>query len=143
MISIKRLNPLDIEYPNTIYDGVYIRGVEKINELKSNKKEKKNMIVTIVGSLTKKREMDKIKTCWEQRGAVVNSPGDPEIQKMALIDIQSNWIQKIEHSDLVIAIPKNVTMIEKSESQYILEFGESTSYEMAIAKRFNIPIMVG
>lgn len=36
------------------------------------------MIVTIIGSLTKKNEMEKIKAFWEQCGAVVNSPGDPK-----------------------------------------------------------------
>ena len=64
------------------------------------------MIVTIIGSLTKKKEMDEIKAFWEGRGAVVNSPGDPEIQKEPLVDIQRTWIEKIEEADFIIAIPK-------------------------------------
>ena len=98
------------------------------------------MIVTIIGSLTKKKEMDEIKAFWEGRGAVVNSPGDPEIQKEPLVDIQRTWI---EEADFIIAIPKNVAMTANGDSKYVLEFGESTSYEMAIARRFNKPILFG
>lgn len=108
-----------------------------------NKKEEKNMIVTIIGSLTKKKEMDEIKAFWKSRGFVVNSPGDPEIQKEPLVDIQRTWIEKIEEADLIIAIPKNVALTANGDSKYVLEFGESTSYEMAIARRFNKPILFG
>ena len=109
----------------------------------SNKKEEKNMIVTIIGSLRKKKEMDEIKAFWEQCGAVVNSPGDPEIQKEPLVDIQRTWIEKIEEADLIVAVPKDVALTANGDSKYILEFGESTSYEMAIARRFNKPILFG
>lgn len=108
-----------------------------------NKKEEKNMIVTIIGSLTKKKEMDKLKAFLEKRGAIVNSPGDPEIQKEPLVDIQGTWIKKIEEADLIVALPKTVAMTTNGDSKYILEFGESTSYEMAIARRFNKPILFG
>ena len=108
-----------------------------------NKKEEKNMIVTIIGSLRKKKEMDEIKAVWEQCGAVVNSPGDPEVKKKPLVDIQSTWIEKIEEADLIVAVPKDVALTANGDSNYILEFGESTSYEMAIARRFNKPILFG
>lgn len=98
------------------------------------------MIVTIIGSLTKKKEMDEIKAFWERRGAVVNSP---EIQKEPLVDIQRTWIEKIEEADLIVAVPKGVAMTANGDSKYVLEFGESTSYEMAIAKRFNKVILFG
>lgn len=101
------------------------------------------MIVTIIGSLTKKKEMDEIKAFWKSRGFVVNSPGDPEIQKEPLVDIQRTWIEKIEEADFIIAIPKNVALTANGDSKYVLEFGESTSYEMAIARRFNKPILFG
>ena len=108
-----------------------------------NKKEEKNMIVTIIGSLRKKKEMDEIKAFWEQCGAVVNSPVDPEIQKEPLVDIQRTWIEKIEEADLIVAVPKDVALTANGDSKYILEFGESTSYEMAIARKFNKPILFG
>lgn len=101
------------------------------------------MIVTIIGSLTKKKEMDEIKTFWEGRGAVVNSPGDPELQKEPLVDIQGTRIENIEKADLIVAIPKDVALTAHGGNKYILEFGESTSYEMAIARRFNKPILFG
>lgn len=108
-----------------------------------NKKEEKNMVVTIIGSLTKKKEMDEIKAFWEQCGAIVNSPGDPELQKEPLVDIQRTWIEKIEEADLIVAVPKDVALTANGDNKYILEFGESTSYEMAIARRFNKPILFG
>ena len=108
-----------------------------------NKKEEKNMVVTIIGSLTKKKEMDKIKAFLEKRGAIVNSPGDPELQKEPLVEIQGTWIEKIEKADLIVAIPKDVALTAHGDNKYILEFGESTSYEMAIARRFNKPILFG
>ena len=101
------------------------------------------MIVTIIGSLTKKKEMDKIKSFWVRHGAIVNSPEDPKVQKEPLVDIQRTWIKKIEEADLVVAVPKDVALTANGDSKYILEFGESTSYEMAIARRFNKPILFG
>ena len=99
------------------------------------------MIVTIIGSLTKKKEMDEIKAFWERRGAVVNSPGDPELQKEPLVDIQRTWIEKIEEADLIVAVPKDVALTANGDSKYVLEFSESTSYEMAIARRFKTPVV--
>ncbi|WP_287643497.1 hypothetical protein [Bacteroides sp.] len=108
-----------------------------------NKKEENNMVITIIGSLTRKKEMDEIKDLLEVRGFVVNVPGDPEAQKEPLVDIQRRWIEKIEEADLIIAVPKSVAMTANGDSKYVLEFGESTSYEMAIARRFNKPILFG
>lgn len=101
------------------------------------------MVVTIIGSLTKKKEMDDVKSLFEKCGAIVNSPGDPELQKEPLVDIQRTWIEKIEEADLIIAVPKSVSLTANGDSKYVLEFGESTSYEMAIARRFNKPILFG
>ena len=101
------------------------------------------MIVTIIGSLRKKKEMDEIKAFLEKCGAIVNSPGDPELQKKPLVNIQRTWIEKIEKADLIVAIPKDVALTAHGDNKYILEFGESTSYEMAIARRFNKPILFG
>ena len=87
--------------------------------------------------------MDEIKAFWEQCGAIVNSPGDPELQKEPLVDIQRTWIEKIEEADLIVAVPKDVALTAHGDNKYILEFGESTSYEMAIARRFNKNIFFG
>lgn len=106
-------------------------------------KEEKNMIVTIIGSLTKKKEMDEIKAFWESKGAIVNSPIDPVIQKEPLLNIQQTWIKKIEEADLIIAIPKQIAMTANGDNKYILEFGESTSYEMATAYRLNKKVLFG
>ena len=108
-----------------------------------NKKEEKNMVVTIIGSLTKKGEIDKIKSFLVRHGAIVNSPEDSKVQKEPLVDIQRTWIKKIEEADLVVAVPKDVALTANGDSKYILEFDESTSYEMAIARRFNKNILFG
>lgn len=99
------------------------------------------MVVTIIGSMTKKKEMDEIKALLERRGVVVNCPGDPEVQKEPLVAIHRTWIEKIEEADLIIAVPKEVAMTANGGNKYILEFGESTSYEIATASRFNIPVI--
>lgn len=115
----------------------------KFKSIYKVRKENKKMVVTIIGRLSKKKEMDEIKAFWEQCGAVVNSPGDPEVQKKPLVDIQSTWIEKIEEADLIVDVPKDVALTANGDSKYILEFGESTSYEMAIARKFNKPILFG
>lgn len=115
----------------------------KFKSIYKVRKENKKMVVTIIGRLSNEKEMEEIKAFWEQCGAVVNSPGDPEVQKKPLVDIQSTWIEKIEEADLIVAVPKDVALTANGDSKYILEFVESTSYEMAIARKFNKPILFG
>lgn len=115
----------------------------KFKSIYKVRKENKKMVVTIIGSLSNKKEMEEIKVFLEEEGFKVNSPGDPEIQKKPLVDIQSTRIEKIEEADLIVAVPKDVALTANGGSKYILEFGESTSYEMAIARKFNKPILFG
>lgn len=115
----------------------------KFKSIYKVRKENKKMVVTIIGSLSNEKEMEEIKAFLEEEGFKVNSPGDPEIQKKPLVDIQSTMIEKIEEADLVVAVPEDVALTANGDSKYILEFGESTSYEMAIARKFNKPILFG
>lgn len=108
----------------------------KFKSIYKVRKENKQMIVTIIGSYS---NTDKIKECkeyWEWFGHKVNCPCDPGREMTPLIEKQSEWIEKIESADLIIAIPKEFKIGTMGLPAYVLEFGESTSYEMAIALRF-------
>lgn len=104
-------------------------------------KEKKKMIITIIGSLSKAKEMKECKQYWERFGHTVNCPCDPGRENLPLIEKQSSWIEKIEEADLVVAIHKDICMGTRPKSEYVFEFEESTSYEMAIALRFKKQII--
>lgn len=100
------------------------------------------MIVTIIGSLNNKEEMIKCKKYWEQFGHIVNCPCDKGRGDLPLINKCSSWINAIERANLVVAIPKGVKTTEHSTSTFVYEFGESTTYEIAIATRFNKPVII-
>lgn len=100
-------------------------------------KEEKSMIITIIGSLSNIHEMEVMKEYFERFGHKVNCPGDPELQKKSLFEIQSDYIAKIEQSDLIIAVPKNIMLEGDGGQKIAFEFGESTTYEMAIAYKFH------
>lgn len=100
------------------------------------------MIVTIIGSMSCMSKMKECKNYWERFGHKVNCPCDDGRDSMALITKQSTWIEKIEEADLIVAIPKEIKMQGHGASTYVQEFGESTSYEMAIALRFKKQIVI-
>lgn len=99
------------------------------------------MKVTIIGSLSRKYEMERIRNYLEKLDVTVYCPTDDGIQEMPLIDIQRVWISNIASSDLVIAVPKRTEQEKNGSTKYTLEFGESTSYEMAIARWFKKPVV--
>lgn len=104
-------------------------------------KEEKKMIITIIGSCKNKESMNACKEYWERFGHKVNCPCDSDRDGMSLITKQSDWIKKIEESDLIVAIHKELSIEGNGGTKHILDFGESTTYEMAIALRFNKPIV--
>lgn len=112
----------------------------KFKPIYKNKEEKK-MIITIIGSCSNPDQMKECKEYWERFGHKVNCPCDPGRDELPLIEKQSSWIEKIEEADLVVAIHKNICMGTRPKSEYVFEFGESTSYEMAIALRFKKQII--
>lgn len=99
------------------------------------------MIVTIIGSLSKKEDMFKIKEFFEDRGHTVNCPADPELQKEPLLIIQQKWIRKIEEADLIVVVSKCIVLEGNGNAKHTLTLGESTSYELAIATRFQKQIL--
>lgn len=103
--------------------------------------EEKKMIVTICGSMKDAKAMLDCKKYFERFGHQVNCPLDEGRAEMPLVTQQGSWIEKIKEADLVVAIPKNLKMEGNGGSNLILNFGESTSYEIAIANSFNKNIM--
>ena len=101
------------------------------------KQEEKKMIITIIGSMKMTETMDGIKKHFEKLGCQVNSPNDPDLQKLPLLEIQKTWIEKIEEADLIVVVSKDVKTTANGGSTYVFEIGESTSYEMAIAHKFH------
>lgn len=99
--------------------------------------EDKKMNIVICGSMSKKESMLNAKRYFERYGHQVSCPCDNGRAEMPLLEKQSSWIEKIKEADLVVAIPKELKMEGNSGSNYILNFGESTSWEMAIALSFN------
>lgn len=102
------------------------------------------MVVTICGSYSKKDEMLKCKEYFERFGHKVNCPFNPYRVKAPLITKQAEWIEKIEEADLVVAIAKDLVVSDGEEggTLYGMKFGESTSYEMAIAMKLKKQIMI-
>lgn len=113
----------------------------KFKPIYKNKEEKK-MIITIIGSCSNTDQMKECKEYWERFGHKVNCPCDPGRKDLPLIEKQSEWVEKIEEADLVVAIHKNLHMGIGPKAEYVFAFGESTSYEMAIALRFKKQIIV-
>lgn len=105
-------------------------------------KEKKNMIITIIGSYSKKEKMLEAKKYFERFGHEVNCPCDPGREKMALIEKQTEWIKMIEKADMIVVIPKSLSLEVGGRASYVMEFGEATSYEMAIALSKNKQIVI-
>lgn len=100
-------------------------------------KGENRMIITIIGSLSMKDKIIEVKRHFERFGNEVNCPYDEKEDDRPLFEKRIEWIEKIKKSDLVVAIPKN-TKIEKENSNFlVLSFGESTSYEIAIASYFD------
>lgn len=105
-------------------------------------KEEKEMIITIIGSLSKSSSMKECRDYWKRFGHVVNCPCDDGRDKLPLIEKQSTWIDKIKESDLIVAIPKEIKTQYGGSTVFSYEFGESTSYEMAIALKLNKQIII-
>lgn len=111
----------------------YVKRVEPVKPVK----EEKKMIVTIIGSLSKGKEMRDVKAHFEKLGCKVNYPLEESLQKLPLLEIQSTWIKKIREADLVVVVPKAVSLESHGGKRISMDVGESTSYEMAIAYDMN------
>lgn len=95
------------------------------------------MKVVIIGSLSCKHVIETVETfCKDVLGAD-NIITPFKCKSGSLLRMQKSYIQYIEDCDLVIAVPKySVTeeSLEDNNHTYIKEcFGESTSYEIAMA----------
>lgn len=122
--------------PNIIGDEYYMpTGFVKKEETKMSNVA--TMEVTIIGSLSKKDRMNECEEFFKKLGAKVNNPADASRREKSLVAKQESWIEAIENADLVVVIPKEYMLAQDSTAtKYGMTLGESTSYELAIARRF-------
>lgn len=89
--------------------------------------------ITIIGSLKQEKEIRDASDFAFEVFDAVRAVYIPifELDSKPLIRIQEKELRQITKSDLVIAVPKPD-----------MTFEESTSYEIAIAHHFNIPVLI-
>lgn len=68
------------------------------------------MIVTIIGSLTKKDEISMVGEYFRSFGNKVHTPEDLNNTGLSLLDIQRQYIKFIEEADLIVVIPKKTNI---------------------------------
>lgn len=100
------------------------------------------MIVTICGSYSKKEVMMECQEFFEELGCIVNNPAADYRKEKCLLEKQEEWIEKIRMADLVVVIPKKKVMMKQDDDCFVHTLGESTSYEVAIAKHFGKTIVL-
>ncbi len=111
------------------------------------------MIITIIGSVQTEESVKKIESIKAALSNEENTIHTPFIDKTNdefhnLLNLQRCMIDHIYASDIVIAIPKYKNHeFEKDagkgyQSSILYNFGESTSYEIAIAEHFKIPVLI-
>lgn len=103
------------------------------------------MKIVVIGSTHHNcDEMRDIKDYFEKRGNDVVTPVDDGRQDKPLIVHQKEYIDFISEADMVIACSKyhNYSVEDdKYSGEESVEFGESTSYEIAIAKFLGKPVL--
>lgn len=100
------------------------------------------MKVVILGSIKHNSDViTSVANFWKGHNVDVIYPID-SIKTKNLLDIQMNYINEIEDADLVLAIPKKIVDGVNGYYNCTFEFGESVSYEMAIAKHFRKPVAI-
>lgn len=99
------------------------------------------MKVVVVSSLSRERDILQCKKYFENIGAEVTTPLEHQ-QDGSLRQLMINYIEFIGEADLIVVIPKSieshVSVVDPTLGAYseTLYFGESSTYEMAIAERF-------
>ncbi len=138
----------------SIYESTYSAKVIltcDISKIIPLKEEKEMIEVTVIGSLSRSEDMQKVKEVLgnifykDCESITVNIPCESRFQDRPLLTNQIDWFNKIKRSDFIVAIPKDITINDNccnDRSTYKPVFGESTSYEIAIAKNFNKPIFI-
>lgn len=118
------------------------------NKLINKNQEEKNMnnkIVTIIGSTHSKESKTVMKKCkefWENQGYTVNYPLEMTPVTTPLCSIMRKYIDYISEAEFIIAIPKHSDPLHTEGCEYEIAFGESTSYEIAIANYFGKPVII-
>lgn len=107
------------------------------------------MIITILSSL---KNQEKINEVFEFANVVLGAekifypaPEEGKMNKHSLFCLDKRFLDYIDLSDLVIAIPKNIFEVLSSDASDLapyIEFDESVTYEMAYAKHTGKPLLI-
>lgn len=104
----------------------------------------RKLVVVFIGSLKScSYSMSVAKEFFENLGMEVLTPYDEDLQNKPLLVIQKIWINHIVNCDFVVAFAKSRDLDDNYPGETIMkyEFGESTSYELAIALKNNKKIL--
>lgn len=98
--------------------------------------------VCILCSLSSKVICEKAVRTFENLGMSVHHPFLD--QNGSLCSIQRNYINAIDKADIILVIPKKSETNEQMAdmTSILMSFGESVSYEIAIARFFNKPVII-
>lgn len=85
--------------------------------------------------------MDEIKKAEEYFAYLFETASviTPEIKPISIFKTQLNYVNHIKTADLVVIVPKSISYNGYCSDVLI---GDSTNYEMAIAKSLNIPTVI-
>lgn len=104
------------------------------------------MNIVVIGSLSRDAAILEVKSYFKglsTTSSEINVVTPMDKQGGPLLAIQEEYVDKIAAADLVIAVPKGGASMSADVGTSIeYNFGESTSYEMAIARHFHIPILI-
>lgn len=102
------------------------------------------MKIVICGSLSNKALLLNVEEELNKLfpGSNIITPVNEVRQEKSLLDIQKEYIVEIEAADLVVVIPKHVKTMRDGGQDMLFTFGESTTYEMALAHVHTKPVMI-
>lgn len=103
------------------------------------------MNIVIISSLSNEEDIKTLREVFQSfNGGVFDVITPLDDQTGSLCNLQLGYIEKIEGADLVVAIPKKRILNPVADIGTTIEyiFGESTSYEIAIARHFNKPFVI-
>ena len=101
------------------------------------------MKVVVIGSINGTQHDMEAAVKFFERFEGIETVSALDLQDRPLIYTQRVMVQRIKEADLIVVVPKNRVCSDlPNETIYEVEFGESTSYEIAMAREFRKEIVV-
>ena len=99
--------------------------------------------VCIVCSISQKPICDHVRDYFEFLDFEVDTPFDD--REGSLYERQNRYYKKIDRANLLVVIPKEACLLQDCDgngTDVQFKVGESVSYEIAIARRLHIPVII-